>query len=141
MMKREALEKCKDQWLHIAAQLENYAAMAESPGIHIDISMYGLKQNYFSDEETPPCDTPVNRCFLCQYVMDTTHRTPYSFGLKCSECPLVRYAWSQCEDDPNSPYKMCKDAIARYDYKDAAKYAQAIVEACDQALANLIEEA
>lgn len=140
MTKREALEKCKDQWQHIHAQLENYAVMAESPGVRIEIGMYTLKQDYFRDEETPPCDIPVNRCFLCQYVMDTTHTKPCSFGLKCSKCPLAGYAWSQCQDDPDSLYRLCGDAIERYDYKEAAKHAQTIVEACARAIADLTEE-
>ena len=132
LTKREALEKCKDQWQHIHAQLENYAVMTESPGVRIEIGMYGFKQNYFHDKETPPCDTPVNLCFLCQYEMDTTHTKPCSFGLKCSECPLAGYAWSQCEVDPNSSYTLCRDAINDEYYEEAAKHAQAIAAACDR---------
>ena len=138
MTKRETLEKCKDQWQHITMQLEKCAAIAKSLGVRIEIGMHALEMEYFVDEEIPRNNIPINLSYLCQYVMDTTSTSPHlPDGLKCSECPLVGYAWSQCEDDPNSLYTLCEYAIWNNYYTEAARHAQAIVVACARAIADL----
>ena len=141
MTKREALEKCMDQWQRIRTELIKMDAAA-ADGEQFQIPTFSmLKRKVLRSMTVSDDDYPLNSCYLCDYVQ-TTHPTPYNEPLACEYCPLKGYAWEQCEMDGS--YLACNDAYdAALDgncFGDAADYALEIIEACERALEDLDNE-
>lgn len=113
MTKKEALEKCRDQWKWLAETGDDD------------------KYLYFMTIPIDPDDTPLNDCYCCAY--------DDQFSSDCVYCPLINYAWAEdCTDDDShydswlmatdtegrkfwatAMYKSCENAIA--DIEDAQK--------------------
>ena len=141
MMKREALEKCMDQWQRIYAELYKMdAAAADGEQFYIP-TLNMLKRKVLRNAGVSDDAHPINWCYLCKYV-DIEHPTPRREPLACEYCPLKGYAWEQCETDGS--YLACNDAYdAALDsncFGDAAEYAQEIIDACKRALEDLDNE-
>ena len=134
MTKREALEKCMDQWQWIHTELSKMEAAA-ADGEPFQIPTFNtLKCRALRNAGVSDNDYPLNSCYLCEYVQ-RRHSTPYNEPLACEYCPLKGYAWEQCETD--GPYLACADAYDEYCFGDAADYAQEIIDACERALEDL----
>ena len=132
MMKREALERCRDQWQRIRTELYKMDAM-QRDGELFQIPPFGMfKRKALRTMGVPVEDSPISECYLCEYTLVD--------GVSdCLVCPLKGYAWEQCETD--GPYLACENA---YDddecFGDAADYALEIIEACERALEDLDNE-
>ena len=137
MTKREALEKCMDQWQRIHTELSKMAAAAAG-GEQFQIPTFSmLKRKVLRSMGVSDDDYPLNSCYLCDYVQ-TTHPTPYNEPLACEYCPLKGYAWEQCETD--GPYIGCYNALDAKCFEDAAYCAWEIIRACDKALTYLEDD-
>ena len=137
MTKREALEKCMDQWQWIHTELcKMDAAAADGEQFHIPtfgtVKCRVLRTAGVSDD-----NWPLNSCYLCEYVQ-TQHPTPPTEYIACEYCPLKGYAWEQCETD--GAYLACNVAYDEECFGDAAEYAQEIIDACDEALTDLEDD-
>lgn len=140
MTKREALEKCMDQWQRIHTELIKMdAAAVDGEQFHIPtFSM--LKRRVLRNAGVSGVsddDYPLNGCYLCEYVQ-TQHPTPYTEPQACEYCPLKGYAWEQCETDGS--YLACEDEYDDKWFGYAADHAQEIIEACERALEDLDNE-
>ena len=134
MTKREALEKCMDQWQRIHTELYKMDAAA-ADGEQFQIPTFSmLKRRVLRNMDVSDDDYPLNACYMCEYVQ-TWHPTPYNVSMACEYCPLKGYAWEQCETD--GPYLACEDAYDKECFGDAAEYAQEIIDACERALEDL----
>lgn len=98
MTKREALEKCMDQWQRIHNELVKMEAAAEDGELFQIPTFSMLKRKVLRHAGVPTEDQPRNACYLCEYV-ETWHPTPRKEPLACEYCPLKGYAWEQCETD------------------------------------------
>ena len=137
MTKREALEKCMDQWQRIHNELSKMdAAAADGKQFYIPtFSM--LKRKVLRSTGVSDGDFPPNACYMCKYV-DIEHPMPRTKPLACEYCPLKGYAWEQCETD--GPYLACCNKYDEECFRDAADYALEIIEACERALEDLDNE-
>ena len=134
MTKREALEKCMDQWQRIRTELIKMDA-AVANGERFQIPLFDrLKRIVLKTMEVSDDDYPLNSCYLCDYVQ-TKYPTPYTEPIACEYCPLKGYAWEQCE--MAGPYLACADAYDEECFGDAAGYALEIIDACERALEDL----
>jgi len=124
MNKKQALEKCRDQWKY----------MAETGAVD--------KSVYFGNKNTPEC-----LCYCCSYgrkrANDYNRKMGYkvfheSYVHKCKFCPLNDFAWPSyqysCESSSKSLYKKWATPYSKYERQ---KYAQKIVDACEKALEEL----
>lgn len=128
MMKREALEKCMDQWQWIHTELIKMEAAAEDDELDAVPTFSKLKRKALYAMGVPAEDRPLNGCYLCEYTL-------VDGAPDCLVCPLKGYAWEQCEMD--GPYLACEDAYNDEWFGDAADCAQTIIDACDRALEDL----
>ncbi len=134
MIKREALEKCMDQWQRIHTELSKMEAAA-ADGEQFQILAFSMfKRRVLRNAGVSDNDYPLNSCYLCEYVQ-TWHPTPYTKPLACEYCPLTGYAWEQCETDGS--YLACEDAYDKEYLGVAADYALEIIDACERALEDL----
>ena len=131
MTKREALEKCMDQWQRIHTELIKMDAAAADGELFQIPTLNQLKRKALRDAGVSDGDYPLNACYLCEYV-HTQHPTPHTEPLACEYCPLKGYAWEQCEMD--GAYLACNDAYDEERFGDAADYALEISNACERAL-------
>ena len=138
MTKREALEKCMDQWQRIRTELSKMDAAAADGELFQYLAFSMLKRKVLRSMDVSDDDYPLNSCYMCEYVQ-TWHSTPYTEPMACEYCPLKGYAWGQCEDI-TSPYALFEEAIEEECFGDAADYAQEIIEACERALEDLDNE-
>lgn len=137
MTKREALEKCMDQWQRIHTELYKMdAAAADGEQFHI-FTFSAFKRRVLRSMGVPTEDQPRNACYLCEYVQ-TKHPTPRTGLLACEYCPLKDYVWEQCETD--GPYLACENEYDEECFEDAAEYALEICVACERALEDLDNE-
>lgn len=134
MTKREALEKCMDQWQWIHTELIKMEAAAIDGELFHVPTLDQLKRKALRDANVSADDYPLNGCYLCEYV-DIEHPMPHTKPLACEYCPLKGYAWEQCETDGS--YLACNDAYDEECFGDAAEYAQEIIDACERALEDL----
>lgn len=137
MTKREALEKCMDQWQWIHTELSKMEAAAADGELSQILAFSILKRRVLRNAGVSGIsadDYPLNACYMCEYVQ-TEHPTPYTKPLACEYCPLKGYAWEQCETD--GPYLACEDAYDSDHFEDAAGYAFEISNACERALEDL----
>ena len=137
MTKREALEKCMDQWQRIRTELIKMdAAAADGEQFHIPtfgtVKCRVLRHAGVSDD-----DYPLNSCYMCEYVQ-TTYPTLYREPMACEYCPLKGYAWEQCEMDGS--YLACANEYDDEWFGNAADRALEIIEACERALEDLDNE-
>ena len=132
MMKREALEKCMDQWQWIHTELIKMEAAAKDGKRFRYFTFSMLKRKVLRHAGVSDDDHPINSCYLCDYV-ETTY--PYTELLACEHCPLAGYAWEQCEMD--GPYLACTDAYDEERFDDAVDYAREICVLCERALEDL----
>ena len=131
MMKREALEKCMDQWQQIQIELYKMEA-AQRDGELFQIPSFNvIKHRALKTIGVPVEDYPINGCYLCEYTL--VDGVP-----DCLVCPLKGYAWEQCETDGS--YLACENAYDDEWFGDAADCAQDIIDACDRALEDLDNE-
>ena len=138
MTKREALERCRDQWQQIYNELVKMEAAA-TDGELSQIPVFNVfKRKVLRSMGVSDDAHPISSCYLCEYVQ-TEYPTPGYALIACEYCPLKGYAWEQCETD--GPYLACENA---YDddecFGDAADYALEIIEACERALEDLDNE-
>lgn len=136
-MKREALERCREQWQQIHTELYKMEAAQRDGELFPILNISMLERKVLRRMGVADDDHPINSCYLCEYVQ-TEHPTPGTEPIACEHCPLKGYAWEQCETD--GPYQMCKDAIDAEHYAEAAQHAQEIIDACDRALGDLDNE-
>ena len=137
MTKREALEKCMDQWQWIHTELSRMEAAADD-GEPIQLLAFNIfKRRVLRNAGVPTEDQPLNSCYLCEYVQ-TKHPTPHLDPIACEYCPLKGYAWEQCEMDGS--YLACANEYDAEFFDDAAEYAQEIIDACERALEDLDNE-
>ena len=137
MTKREALEKCMDQWQRIHTELIKMDAAAADGELFQIPTFSMLKRRVLRNAGVSDADYPLNSCYMCEYVQ-TWHPTLRIEPLACEYCPLKGYAWDQCETD--GPYLACEDAYAVKCFGDAADYALEICVACERALEDDDEE-
>lgn len=137
MTKREALEKCMDQWQRIHTELYKMDAMQRDYELYQIPTFRMLKRKVIRSAGVSDDVHPINSCYMCEYVQ-TQHPTPDTEPLVCEHCPLKGYAWEQCEAD--GPYLACENAYVAECFGDAADYAQEIIDACDRALEDLDNE-
>lgn len=131
MTKREALEKCMDQWQWIHTELIKMDAAA-TDGELFQIPMFNaLKRQALQTMAVSIEDHPLNGCYLCEYTL-------VDGAPDCLVCPLKGYAWEQCETD--GAYLACENAYDEECFGEAADYAQEILDACDRALEDLDDE-
>ena len=137
MTKREALEKCMDQWQRIHAELYKMDAAA-ADGEQFQIPSFSmLKRKILRSMGVSDDDYPINSCYMCEYV-ETVYPVPASTPIQCEYCLLKGYVWEQCEMDGS--YLACNDAYDEERFGDAADYALEIIEACERALEDLDNE-
>ena len=145
MTKREALEKCVDQWQRIHNELASLEAAAADGELR-RLAAFGilrlaafniLKRKVLRNAGVSDDARPINWCYLCEYVQ-TQHPTPDTEPIACEHCPLKGYAWEQCETD--GPYLACENAYDEECFGDAADHAQEIIDACNRALEDLDNE-
>ena len=137
MTKREALDKCMDQWQWIHTELIKMDAAA-ADGEQFQIPTFSmLKRKVLRHAGVSDDDFPLNLCYMCEYV-DIEHPMPYTKPLACEYCPLKGYAWEQCETDGS--YRACEDAYDAEYFGYATDYALEIIEACERALEDLDNE-
>ena len=137
MTKREALEKCMDQWQRIHTELSKMEAAAADGELFQILAFNIFKRRILRNANVSDDDYPSNACYLCEYVQ-TWHPTLYTMSLACEYCPLKGYAWEQCEMDGS--YLACNDAYDEECFGDAADYALEICVACERALEDLDNE-
>lgn len=131
MMKREALERCRDQWQRTRTELYKMEAAAEDDELYQIPTFNMLKRRVLETMDVPVEDRPISGCYLCEYTLvDGVY--------DCLVCPLKGYAWEQCETD--GPYLACENAYDDEWYGEAADYAQEIIDACDEALNDLEDD-
>ena len=131
MMKREALEKCMDQWQRIRTELIKMDAAAADGELFQIPTFSMLNRRVLKTMGVPTEDQPLNECYLCAYTL--VDNAP-----DCLVCPLKGYAWEQCETD--GPYLACCNDYDEECFGDAADYALEIIEACERALEDLDNE-
>lgn len=137
MTKREALEKCMDQWQRIRTELSKMEAAADDGNVFQIPLLNRLKRKALREAGVSDDDYPLNSCYLCEYVQ-TTYQTAYNEPMACEFCPLKGYAWEQCETD--GPYIGCDNALDAECFGDAADCALEIIDACERALEDLDNE-
>lgn len=137
MTKREALEKCMDQWQLIHTELSRTDAAAADSERFRTLTLNALKRKVLRSAGVSDDDYPLNSCYMCEYVQ-RQHPAPRREPLACEYCPLRGYAWEQCETDGS--YLACVDAYDEDCFGDAADYALEIIEACERALEDLDNE-
>ena len=137
MTKREALEKCMDQWQRIHTELIKMEAAATARELFYTPTFSMLKRIVLRHAGVPDYGYPVNACYLCEYVQ-TQHPTPRREPLACEYCPLKGYAWEQCDMDGS--YLACEDEYDAEFFSEAADYALEIIDACERALEDLDNE-
>ena len=138
MTKREALEKCMDQWQRI----HNELVKMSSATLVIVPTLNQLKRKALREAGVSDSGYPLNACYLCEYVQTqhpTQHPTPRREPLACEYCPLKGYAWDQCEDKGSSYTDFC-EAYDSDHFEVAADYALKIIAACERALEDLDNE-
>lgn len=128
MMKREALEKCMDQWQRIHTELYKMDAMQRDDELFQIPTFSMLKRKALRSMGVSDDDHPINWCYMCEYTL--VDGVP-----DCLVCPLKGYAWEQCETDGS--YLACEDAYDEECFGEAADYAQEIIDACAAALEDL----
>ena len=132
MTKREALKKCRAQWIWMMSAAEYADAKQEDGAADQCLTLHKLKRQYFESLDIAYANRPLNRCYLCEYSM--VDGVP-----DCLTCLLKGYAWGQCEDI-TSPYVLFEEAIENEMYDQAAEYAERIIDACDEALNDLEDD-
>ena len=137
MTKREALEKCMDQWQRIHTELSKMDAAAEDGELFRLPTFSMLKREILRNAGVSDDAYPINSCYMCEYV-ETAYPTPVHVPIACEHCLLKGYAWEQCEAD--GPYGACEDAYIAECFGDAADYALEIIDACERALGDLDNE-
>ena len=137
MMKREALEKCMDQWQRIRTELSKMEATADDGNVFQIPLLNRLKREALYEAGVSDGDFPLNACYMCEYVQ-ITRPTAYNEPMACEFCPLKGYAWEQCETD--GPYIGCDNALDAEWFGDAADCALEIIRACDEALNDLEDD-
>ena len=130
MMKREALKKCRSQWIWMMSAAEYADIRQENGAVDQGLTLRKLKHQYFKSLDI--IDQPLSGCYLCEYSM-------VDGAPDCLTCPLKGYAWDQCEDI-TSPYVLFEEAIEDEMYDQAAEYAERIIDACDEALNDLEDD-
>ena len=131
MTKREALERCMDQWQWIHTALIKMEAAQRDGELFQILPFSIIKHRALRKMGVPVDDYPISKCYLCEYTLVD--------GVSdCLVCPLKGYAWEQCETDGS--YLACYNAYDEERFGDAADYAQEILDACDRALEDLDEE-
>ena len=137
MTKREALERCREQWQQMYTELYKMEAAAEDDELD-EVPGFGLfKRRVLRNAGVSKDSHPINSCYLCKYVQ-TKHPTPSTEPIACEYCPLKGYAWEQCETD--GFYLACENAYDKGWFGEAAEYAQKIIDACNRALEDLDDE-
>ena len=137
MTKREALEKCMDQWQWIHTELSKMDAAAADGERFRYFTFSMLKRKALRNMDVSDDDYPLNSCYMCEYVQ-TTYPTLYREPMACEYCPLKGYAWEQCEMDGS--YLACANEYDEERFGDAADCALEIIEACERALEDLDNE-
>ena len=137
MTKREALEKCMDQWQRIHIELRKMEAAVDDGELYQYLTFSALKRKVLKTMDVSDDDYPINSCYMCEYV-ETAYPVPASTPIQCEYCPLKGYAWEQCETD--GAYAECEDAYDSECFGDAADCALEIIEACERALEDLDDE-
>ena len=132
MMKREALKKCRAQWIWMMSAAEYADVKQEDGAADQCLTLHKLKRQYFESLDIAYANQPLNGCYLCEYSM-------VDGVADCLTCPLKGYAWGQCEDI-TSPYALFEEAIENEMYDQAAEYAEWIIDACDEALNDLEDD-
>lgn len=126
LTKREALEKCIEQWQYLADTGTSY------------------KEEYFKEKEISDKDWPYSLCYCCEYdqLMDRKD----AMSEECDNCPLMGYAWDKGCTEPLSVYDEWENlayAKDRYTPQKEAKrkhYAQIIADSARWALEDLDAE-
>lgn len=131
MTKREALEKCMDQWTKIYHELIKMDVMQRDGELFQIPPFSTFKHKVLRNAGVPTKDHPINSCYLCEYTL--VDDVP-----DCLVCPLKGYAWDQCETDGS--YLACEDAYDEECFGDAAEHALEIIDACERALEDLDNE-
>ena len=137
MTKREALEKCMDQWRLIYNELRRMEVAAEDGEVYQVPTMNPLKRGALYEAGVSDDDFPLNACYMCEYVQ-TTYPTAYNEPMACEFCPLKGYAWEQCETD--GPYIGCDNALDAECFVEASDCASEIIRACERALEDLEDD-
>ena len=136
MMEREALKKCRAQWIWMMSAAEYAAIKQEDGAVDQCLTIHKLKHQYFKSLGIAYTDRPLSGCYLCEYsLVDGVVDGVFD----CLTCPLKGYAWDQCEDT-TSPYVLFEEAIENEMYDQAAEYAERITDACDEALNDLEDD-
>lgn len=130
MTKREALKKCRSQWIWMMSAAEYADIRREDGAVDQCLTLRKLKHQYI--KSLVILVLPLSGCYLCEYSM--VDGVP-----DCLTCPLKGYAWDQCEDI-TSPYVLFEEAIEDEMYDQAAEYAERIIGACDEALNDLEDD-
>lgn len=128
MTKREALEKCMDQWQRIHNELVKMSTAT----LVIVPTLNQLKSKVLRDAGVSENSHPINLCYMCEYV-ETAYPAPVGKPIQCEYCPLKGYAWEQCEDKDSFYTDFCK-AYDSDHFEVAADYALKIIAACERAL-------
>ena len=131
MTKREALEKCMDQWQWIHAELYKMDAAAADGELFQIPAFNMLKRRVLRNMDVSEDSHPTNSCYLCEYTL-------VDGAPDCLVCPLKGYAWEQCETDGS--YLACENEYEGECFGDAADYALEICVACERALEDLDNE-
>ena len=132
MMKREALKKCRAQWIWMMSAAEYADVKQEDGAVNQCLTLHKLKRQYFESLDIAYANQPLNGCYLCEYSL-------VDGVADCLTCSLKGYAWGQCEDI-TSPYALFEEAIENEMYGQAAEYAEWIIDACDEALNDLEDD-
>lgn len=125
MEKREALEKCRDHWLYMAKTGTDD------------------KIEYFDKLSMSDDEYPTSGCYCCEYDELVLEETSDPELFICDSCPLKGYAWNKTPGEAclrgESAYRLWTLLHSESGGTPEArrKYAQEIVDACDEALFDL----